>query len=103
MPAISRRRGIAPRQTKIAGIPDNAPTEATTRVKEKLLIPVARQRQLQLELVLRRNVASHVAVLLDLAGDLRSSTARISAGDRKKGGSRPLAGTLMSCADVMTG
>src|SRR5512140_809515 len=58
------------------------PQNAATSVKEKLLIPIVWQRQFQLELVLRRNVASHVAILLDVANDWSSSsTARtISAG-----------------------
>ena len=85
MSSVPRSGGIAPRQTKIACVPYDAAAEAATRVKEKLLIPIIWQREFQFELVLRRNVANHVTILLDLTDDLSSSTARtISAGMKER-------------------
>lgn len=61
--AISRGRGVAAREAKVAGISEDRSAEGAAGVKEEVLIPIGWQWQLQLEFVLRRDVAGHLAIL----------------------------------------
>ena len=69
MSAISRRRGVATGQTKVARVAKDSAAKGAAGIKEKLLIPVTGKRQLQLELVLRRNIPKSIRVCRELRVD----------------------------------
>ena len=64
---VSGDRGVSTRQARITSRAVRCPAQAAAGRKKEVLIPIGRQRQPQFELVLRRDIAVHSAVLLDAA------------------------------------
>ena len=50
---------------KVESVPTDMAAETAAGMEEEFLVPIASQRELQLKLVLRRNVSSDIAVLMD--------------------------------------
>ena len=101
MSAISRRRGVATRQTKVARVAKDSAAKGAAGIQEKLLIPVTGNRQLQLELALRRNIAAHFAITMDQGGAVLGALLAYPLGVSVHR-ARPLVGTSTMCAEVMT-
>src|SRR5579863_8781601 len=67
--AVSRGGGVATGKARITHPAFEVAAEATAGSKEEILIPIARRRQFQLELVLWSSVAHYIAILTDVSCD----------------------------------
>ena len=67
MPAIGRNRRVTACEARIADGAIDGTTQAIASPEKEPLIPIRRQRKPQLEFVLRRDVAGHLAVLREMS------------------------------------